>query len=113
MNYTPRKLIALYLLEESLPEDANTLWFCTSCYSCSIKCPRGIPLTEFIYELRRKFLDRYKNKHSNFYRILSRSIIEKKRLSEKMVGIYLMRINPPLNLKKLVISLKLLKKSRR
>ncbi|MGB9132719.1 MAG: CoB--CoM heterodisulfide reductase subunit C [Methanosarcina sp.] len=34
-----------------LSEDA--LWLCTTCYSCQERCPRGIPITDTLLELRR------------------------------------------------------------
>jgi len=34
-----------------LSDDA--LWLCTTCYTCQERCPRGIPITDAILELRR------------------------------------------------------------
>jgi heterodisulfide reductase subunit C len=29
------------------------LWLCTTCYTCQERCPRGIPITDTLLELRR------------------------------------------------------------
>ena len=31
---------------------SKAIWLCASCYSCSVRCPRGIPVTEIIYLLK-------------------------------------------------------------
>jgi heterodisulfide reductase subunit C len=53
MDFSPREIvemIRLGLSEEVL--NSNTLWICTSCYSCSVRCPRGIKPTELMNVLR-------------------------------------------------------------
>jgi heterodisulfide reductase subunit C2 len=32
---------------------SRTFWLCTNCYSCTIRCPRGIALTETMAALKR------------------------------------------------------------
>ena len=54
MERTPRQVIAFFragLLAEALR--SNTVWLCASCYSCTVRCPAGIKLTEVMYELKR------------------------------------------------------------
>lgn len=54
MDYTPREIIAAFragLLERVLR--SNTIWLCASCYSCTVRCPSGIKLTDIMYELKR------------------------------------------------------------
>lgn len=54
MDYTPREIIAAFragLLERVL--QSNTIWLCASCYSCTVRCPSGIKLTDIMYELKR------------------------------------------------------------
>jgi heterodisulfide reductase subunit C len=54
MDYTPREIIAAFragLLEKVLK--SNTIWLCSSCYSCTVRCPSGIRLTDIMYELKR------------------------------------------------------------
>jgi heterodisulfide reductase subunit C len=54
MDYTPREIIAAFragLLEKVLK--SNTIWLCSSCYTCTVRCPSGIKLTDIMYELKR------------------------------------------------------------
>lgn len=54
MDYTPREIIAA-LRAEMLDRvlKSNTVWLCTSCYSCTVRCPNGIKFTDVMYELKR------------------------------------------------------------
>ena len=54
MDYSPRVLNALRLsghYDEALRSRA--IWDCTSCYACTVNCPKQIPITETIYSLKR------------------------------------------------------------
>lgn len=54
MEYSPREIIAALragMLDRVLL--SNTVWLCTSCYSCTVRCPAGIPFTDVMYELKR------------------------------------------------------------
>jgi quinone-modifying oxidoreductase subunit QmoC len=54
MDYTPRRLIAM--TRAGLREDvlrSFTIWVCTSCYSCTVECPKQIPITEVMHALKR------------------------------------------------------------
>lgn len=53
MDYTPRemvRMIQLGLKDEVLR--SNTIWICTTCFSCSVRCPRGIRPTELMETLK-------------------------------------------------------------
>jgi heterodisulfide reductase subunit C len=53
MEYTPRELIALLragFIEKALK--ANTIWYCTSCYLCTVRCPMEIRITDMMYALK-------------------------------------------------------------
>ena len=55
MDYGPRKLFMMIragMKEEVLR--SNTLWNCTSCYRCVVRCPRGIPVTYILQDLAAK-----------------------------------------------------------
>jgi len=52
MDYTPRELIAMTragMREEIL--SSNAMWFCASCYLCTVRCPRDIKPTELMHAL--------------------------------------------------------------
>lgn len=53
MDITPRKMwrmVQLGLVEEVLT--SKTMWLCSICYQCQVRCPRGIPLTDAIAKLK-------------------------------------------------------------
>jgi len=45
------RMVQLGLKEEVLHGDQ--MWLCSVCYLCSARCPRGIPLTDIITDLKR------------------------------------------------------------
>jgi len=54
MDITPREIVALFRaghLEEIL--NSRTIWICASCYSCRVRCPSGILVTDMMYALKR------------------------------------------------------------
>ena len=54
MDITPRQTVALFragLLTEIL--HSRTIWICASCYSCTVRCPVGIRVTDTLYALKR------------------------------------------------------------
>jgi heterodisulfide reductase subunit C len=54
MDITPRETVALFragMLEEIL--ESRTIWICASCYSCKVRCPMGIEVTDLLYALKR------------------------------------------------------------
>lgn len=53
MEYTPRQLIAMIranMRKEVL--SSNAIWYCLSCYLCSVRCPRGIEQTHLMHILQ-------------------------------------------------------------
>ena len=52
MDFAPREVIALTragLHEEVL--SSNSMWFCASCYLCTVRCPRDIKPTDLMHAL--------------------------------------------------------------
>jgi heterodisulfide reductase subunit D len=59
MDYNPRRL--LHMLRLGLGERvlrSRAIWLCTSCYSCTTRCPREIKITDAILGLRRLAVER-------------------------------------------------------
>ncbi len=59
MDYTPRETVALFRagrLEDIL--QSRTIWVCASCYSCTVRCPSGIRVTDTMYALKRIAMER-------------------------------------------------------
>lgn len=53
MDYSPRKLFNL--IRAGKKEEvmhANTMWMCTTCCMCKVRCPRGIPLVDVMHDLK-------------------------------------------------------------
>jgi len=53
MDYTPREIIAALrggMLDRVL--NSSTMWLCSSCYGCTVRCPAGIKLTDVMYQLK-------------------------------------------------------------
>jgi quinone-modifying oxidoreductase subunit QmoC len=58
MDVQPRQLVAYFRagdLESILR--SRTLWLCASCYSCTVRCPSGIRITDLIYGLKRMAME--------------------------------------------------------
>lgn len=53
MDYTPRALISMIAagMEREVLR-ANTMWQCVSCYFCTERCPKQIPITDMMYTLK-------------------------------------------------------------
>jgi len=52
MDHAPREIIALIragLREEVLT--SNSMWYCLSCYRCTVRCPRDIKPTDLMHSL--------------------------------------------------------------
>ncbi len=67
MDHGPRKLFMMIragMKEEVL--SSNTMWNCTSCYRCVVRCPRGIPVTYILQDLGAKAAEMgYADKQDN------------------------------------------------
>jgi heterodisulfide reductase subunit C len=54
MDHTPRRLIAMIRADrKAMVMGSNTYWYCSSCYQCTVRCPRGIDIAELMYALKR------------------------------------------------------------
>ncbi len=84
MDYTPRELvrmIQLGLKKEVL--NSNTIWICTTCFSCSVRCPRGIHPTELMETLKPiAMAEGIRNKNAKFDNVFSEVIKTNGRASE-------------------------------
>jgi Fe-S oxidoreductase len=59
MDYNPRRI--LHMLRLGLGDRvlrSRGIWLCTSCYSCTARCPREIKISDAILGLRRLAVDR-------------------------------------------------------
>jgi len=53
MDYTPRKMWRMVLMgQQNEIFKSKTFTLCSSCYCCTLRCPRGLPLTEAMGALK-------------------------------------------------------------
>ncbi len=54
MDFTPRQMWRLVQMNDKAGLfGSKTFWLCSTCYYCTLRCPRGLPLTETIHQLKR------------------------------------------------------------
>jgi len=118
MDYTPRRIIAMACA--GLKDDvlkSLTIWLCSSCYSCTVECPKKIKITDIMYSLKRLAIEegRYPRRFpipvlaKEFYNVVQR----KGRSNEMGILIRLaLKTNPFRYLKKLPLGLKLFGRGR-
>ncbi len=59
MDFTPRKIFAMIRagLENEVLR-SNTPWFCVSCYTCTVRCPQDIHITDIMYTLKNMAIEK-------------------------------------------------------
>jgi heterodisulfide reductase subunit C len=53
MDYTPRAIMRM--IQSGMEEQvlaSETVWTCSACYSCAVRCPRDIDITDIMIRLR-------------------------------------------------------------
>lgn len=54
MDLQPRQLVGLFRAGDLASiMRSRSIWICASCYSCTVRCPAGIKVTDLIYALKR------------------------------------------------------------
>lgn len=59
MDLTPRQV--MLALQMGLEEEAvgcQAIWYCAACYMCTVRCPRGVPVSDIMAALRTSSLQR-------------------------------------------------------
>lgn len=118
MDLTPRQLWRLVQLgEKDEIFNSKTFYLCSACYYCTLRCPRGLPLTETMSALKRlaaaQGISRYKQS-SNFYGTFMDTVRRYGRVREmEFINRYFLSMkNPffPISAGFMSIGLKLMKK---
>jgi heterodisulfide reductase subunit C len=66
MEHTPRRLFALINAGEKQEVlRSNTPWYCVSCYYCTVRCPKEIPIADLMYTLKRMAINAHLYDDSN------------------------------------------------
>jgi heterodisulfide reductase subunit C len=95
MDHPPRRIINL--AREGFAEDvlrSRTIWLCSSCYACTVECPRLIKITDIMYALKREALERGVQPRSFPIAVLAREFYKMAsangRVNESRLGLFLM-----------------------
>jgi len=70
MDYTPRQIMELIKLGvKDLVLNSLTIWLCSDCYSCSVRCPQGIDVKQVMDTLKEMALEdpKYGRAEKEFY----------------------------------------------
>jgi len=101
MDATPRRLWRLVLLDRrEAIFSSKTFTLCSSCYFCTLRCPRGLPLTEAMAALKciasRQGLKRYRTS-TYFCKEFINSVRRHGRVREmEFMALYMARLKSPL-----------------
>ena len=118
MQYSPRKVIAMVranMKEEVLR--SNSMWYCLSCYLCSVRCPRDIRIADMMYVLKQQATQEgyvwRRGRTSNMAKSIVESVNKYGRVFEfEMVIRYFMRTRPWRLIGMMPMGLKLLRTGR-
>jgi heterodisulfide reductase subunit C2 len=116
MDYTPRHLWRMVLLgQKDLIFKSKTFALCSSCYFCTLRCPRGLALTEAMSALKqlaaRENIKSFRQS-ARFYASFLESVRRHGRVREmEMMNLYFIAMrNPLVPLKYAGLGMKLLRK---
>ena len=56
MDNLPSKVIRFVQLGEEEVLDSKTIWVCSTCFNCEVRCPRGIDIANVMEALRQLML---------------------------------------------------------
>lgn len=117
MDYTPRQIwhmARLGMVDEIL--NSKTLWLCSTCYACTLRCPRELPLTETIGTLKRMAIQANIRKHKesrSFYHAFTETIRRHGRSDEvELMVRYFVTTNPLMALDYVPLALTMLTKGK-
>jgi heterodisulfide reductase subunit C len=118
MDHTPRQVWRMVLMgEQDRVFESKTFALCSACYTCSLRCPRGLPLTDAMAALKqaaaRANVPAFRSS-ARFYRSFLESVRRHGRVreSEFMTLYFLAMKNPLLPLKYAPLGLKLMGKGK-
>jgi quinone-modifying oxidoreductase subunit QmoC len=118
MDNPPRKLFAMIRagLRDRVLQSAS-LWLCTSCYTCTIRCPKQIAVTDIIYALKRLAMSEGKVSGAVKAAALANSFVDVvdnrgRNFEPELLVRYYAKTNPLGLLKKASLGMKLLGRGR-
>jgi len=118
MDLTPRRMWrALLFGDTDMVLQSKSFYLCSSCYACTLRCPRGLPLTRAMAGLKR-FAARENNsalkKKGAFYRVFTDNIRRYGRVQETalMTRYFIAARDPALPFAYTPLGLKLMRKGK-
>lgn len=118
MDLTPRRMwrMLLFGLTEEVFQ-SRTFWLCSACYTCTLRCPRGLPLSAAMAALKRLAAagdDAVNRKKALFYQEFMRNVEKNGWVQETglMFRYFLVMRDPLLPLEYTPLGLKLLRKGK-
>lgn len=99
MDISPRRMWRLLQLGlEDMVFASKTYWLCSTCYSCQLRCPRGMPTTRAMTALKRAGAKREESrKKAAFYTSFTDNVRRYGRIQElALMNGYFMRMGNPL-----------------
>ena len=117
MEYGPREVIAALragMLDRVI--NSKTVWLCVSCYSCTVRCPAGIPFTDVMYELKRLEVEKGLSKDATGA-VMAKAFAETvdqhgRNIETKLLRKYFLRTSPFKALSQVPLAMKLFFKGR-
>jgi heterodisulfide reductase subunit C len=114
MDLVPRQMWRKLLFgfdEEVL--SSRTFQLCSSCYTCTLRCPRGLPLTDAVQALKR-YAAAQKPDKTSFYNVFTQNMRTWGRVQEgPLMFSYVMgRFTPSLAVSYLPIGVKLMRRGK-
>lgn len=119
MDHPPRHLFAMIragMRDEVL--ESNTIWLCASCYSCAVRCPKDIKMTDIMYGLKEiaikertvpKSAKRGPALAKSFFNLVNRF---GRNFEPGLMALFFMRTNPLASLAKIPTSFRLMRRGR-
>jgi heterodisulfide reductase subunit C len=77
MDHAPRKIFSL--IRAGFRDDvlkSNTIWLCSSCYTCAVRCPKEIKITDVMYALKRLAIKEGKADKGKKSEVLSKNFVK-------------------------------------
>jgi heterodisulfide reductase subunit C len=118
MDLTPRRLWRMVLLDRvEAIFDSKTFALCSACYSCTLRCPRGLPLTDAMAALKQMGVQRerpYLRSGNRFYGSFLESVRRHGRVREtEFMTLYFASMgNPFLPLRFTPLGMRLLRRGK-
>lgn len=118
MDYTPRKMWRMVMTgQKDAIFNSRTFMLCSACYYCTLRCPRGLPLTEAMNTLKQMAARENLPKHRSgtlFYKKFMESVRCNGRVRETefMTLYFISMMNPLIPLRFVTLGMRLMSRKK-